>query len=51
MGMGRNSSRIASRRLATSTKESGGYREDMDEGTFCAFNIRSDYMPGIFLFP
>ena len=33
MGMGRNSSRIASRRLATSTKESGGYRED-DEGNW-----------------
>ena len=32
MGMGRNSSRIASRRLAISTKESVGYREDMDEG-------------------
>jgi len=32
MGMGRNSSRIASRRLATSSKESGNYREDLDEG-------------------
>ena len=32
MGMGRHSSRIASRRLATSSKESGNYREDLDEG-------------------
>ena len=37
MGMGRNSSRIASRRLATSSKESGNYREDLDEGKLAFF--------------
>lgn len=31
MGMGRNSSRIASRRLAKGSNESGNYREDLDE--------------------
>ena len=36
MGMGRNSSRIASRRIATS-KDSGNYREDLDEGKLVLF--------------
>ena len=40
MGMGRNSSRIASRRLATSSKESGNYREDLDEGKLIYCEIK-----------
>ena len=44
MGMGRNSSRIASRRLATSSKESGNYREDLDEGkTYLLIMIYGSY--------
>ena len=46
MGMGRNSSRIATRRLATSTKESGAYRDDIDEGktdTFYPYSNRSAF--------